>query len=133
VDENIRAVTIERDKTGGLGLTITGGLGSTPYKGDDHVCYQYHKQPNNQPLQGIFISKIIPGGPADRSGVRVGDKVITISGESVQNVDHQMVAELMRRAGDRIILTLISEDDVANVGGVTRQEVCVLTFEAHNI
>ncbi len=34
----------------GLGLSIAGGLGSTPYKNDD---------------EGIFISRVTPNGPAD--------------------------------------------------------------------
>ena len=34
----------------GLGLSIAGGLGSTPYKNND---------------EGIFISRVTPNGPAD--------------------------------------------------------------------
>lgn len=46
---------IERTAAG-LGLSIAGGLGSTPFKGDD---------------QGIFISRITDGGPADLADLRV--------------------------------------------------------------
>lgn len=42
--------------TGGLGLSIAGGHGSTPYKGDD---------------EGIFISRVTDGGPAHMAGLRV--------------------------------------------------------------
>ncbi|CAG0890973.1 unnamed protein product [Cyprideis torosa] len=40
---------------GGLGLSIAGGVGSTPFKGTD---------------EGIFISRITEGGPADLAGIR---------------------------------------------------------------
>ena len=47
-----------RDATG-LGLSIAGGKGSTPYKGDD---------------EGIFISRITDGGPAEKAGLKVCNK-----------------------------------------------------------
>lgn len=43
---------------GGLGLSIAGGRGSTPFQGDD---------------DGIFISRVTPGGPAHNAGLRVSD------------------------------------------------------------
>lgn len=48
-------IKIDRTNTG-LGLSIAGGLGSTPFRGDD---------------QGIFISRITDGGPADLADLRV--------------------------------------------------------------
>ena len=45
----------------GLGLSIAGGQGSTPYRNDD---------------EGIFISRVTPNGPADIAGVRKDDKVV---------------------------------------------------------
>lgn len=48
-------IHIERTSAG-LGLSIAGGLGSTPFKGDD---------------EGIFISRVTEGGPADLAGLRV--------------------------------------------------------------
>lgn len=48
---------IRVSRTGsGLGLSIAGGVGSTPFKGDD---------------EGIFISRVTPGGPADLAGLKV--------------------------------------------------------------
>lgn len=40
----------------GLGLSIAGGRGSTPFKGND---------------EGIFISRITEGGPADLADLKV--------------------------------------------------------------
>lgn len=82
-------LTIVR-QTGGLGISIAGGKGSTPYKGEDEVspplksagCHlpctgpwiQLHTLP-----QGIFISRVSEEGPAARAGVRVGDKLLEVS------------------------------------------------------
>lgn len=57
-------IHIERTSAG-LGLSIAGGKGSTPFRGDD---------------EGIFISRVTEGGPADVAGLRVGDKVLKVNG-----------------------------------------------------
>lgn len=49
----------------GLGLSIAGGLGSTPYKNKD---------------EGIFISRVTPMGPADLAGLRKDDKILSVNG-----------------------------------------------------
>jgi len=49
---------------GGLGLSIAGGKGSTPFVEED---------------DGIFISRVTPNGAAARAGVRVGDKLLAVS------------------------------------------------------
>lgn len=56
VDVKHMEIVVERT-SGGLGLSIAGGRGSTPYKGDD---------------EGIFISRVTEGGPAYLAGLRVG-------------------------------------------------------------
>lgn len=54
-DVQLLDINVERT-TGGLGLSIAGGKGSTPYRGDD---------------EGIFISRVTEGGPAYNAGLRV--------------------------------------------------------------
>lgn len=54
-DQRCKEVHIAR-AAGGLGLSIAGGRGSTPYIGDD---------------DGIFISRVTPNGPAYLAGLRV--------------------------------------------------------------
>lgn len=83
-------LTIVR-QTGGLGISIAGGKGSTPYKGEDEVspplklagCPLPYTGPwihlHIPPPQGIFISRVSEEGPAARAGVRVGDKLLEVS------------------------------------------------------
>ncbi|XP_019697619.1 protein lap4 isoform X3 [Harpegnathos saltator] len=86
-------IHIERT-TGGLGLSIAGGKGSTPFKGED---------------EGIFISKVTEGGPADLAGLRIGDKVISVNGVSVVNVDHYDAVEVLKACGRVLVLVIIRE------------------------
>ncbi|KAG7213448.1 hypothetical protein KM043_002721 [Ampulex compressa] len=93
VREEQYEIHIERT-TGGLGLSIAGGIGSTPFKGDD---------------EGIFISRVTEGGPADLAGLRVGDKVISVNGVSVVNVDHYDAVEVLKACGRVLVLVVVRE------------------------
>lgn len=84
---------IERSQTG-LGLSIAGGRGSTPFKGDD---------------DGIFISRVTEGGPADLAGLRVGDKVLTVNGVNVEEVSHYDAVEVLKASGQVLVLEIIRE------------------------
>lgn len=86
-------IHIERTSAG-LGLSIAGGRGSTPYKGDD---------------EGIFISRVTEGGPADLAGLRVGDKVLKVNGVSVEDADHYDAVEVLKACGAILVLVVSRE------------------------
>lgn len=86
-------IHIERTSAG-LGLSIAGGKGSTPFKGDD---------------EGIFISRVTEGGPADVAGLRVGDKVLKVNGVSVVDVDHYHAVQVLKACGAVLILHISRE------------------------
>ncbi|CAG9802551.1 unnamed protein product [Chironomus riparius] len=86
-------IHIERTSAG-LGLSIAGGKGSTPYKGDD---------------EGIFISRVTEGGPADMAGLRVGDKVVKVNGVSVEEADHYDAVEVLKACGAVLVLVVTRE------------------------
>lgn len=79
----VRRIRIRRDQHGGLGLSIAGGLESTPYKEGDN---------------GLFVSKVNPGGPADLAGLRVGDKMIRVNNTDVTNAVHDAAVQAMKQA-----------------------------------
>ncbi|KAG7309718.1 hypothetical protein JYU34_004211 [Plutella xylostella] len=95
-DQRCIEVRIAR-AAGGLGLSIAGGRGSTPYVGDD---------------DGIFISRVTPNGPAYLAGLRVGDKVLSVNGTSVVEVDHYYAVEVLKASG--AALTLVVTRDSPN-------------------
>ena len=78
----------------GLGLSIAGGQGSTPYRNDD---------------EGIFISRVTPNGPADIAGVRKDDKVITVNGHSCVDIDHYEAVGILKAAGSYISMRIHRE------------------------
>lgn len=51
----------------------------------------------------------LSGGPADLAGLRVGDKVISVNGVSVVNVDHYDAVEVLKACGRVLVLVIIRE------------------------
>uniref|UniRef100_A0AAG5DS83 PDZ domain-containing protein n=1 Tax=Anopheles atroparvus TaxID=41427 RepID=A0AAG5DS83_ANOAO len=86
-------IHIERTSAG-LGLSIAGGRGSTPFKGDD---------------EGIFISRVTEKGPADLAGLKVGDKVLKVNGISVEDADHYDAVEVLKACGAVLVLFIARE------------------------
>ncbi|XP_015903833.1 protein lap4 [Parasteatoda tepidariorum] len=86
--------------TAGLGLSIAGGIGSTPYKGTD---------------EGIFVSKVISGGPAEAGGLRIGDKIVSVNGKILENVTHFDAVDALKAAGSTMVMVIRREaEDVKN-------------------
>ncbi|XP_033163818.1 protein lap4 isoform X5 [Drosophila mauritiana] len=92
-------IHIERTAAG-LGLSIAGGKGSTPFKGDD---------------DGIFISRVTEAGPADLAGLKVGDKVIKVNGIVVVDADHYQAVQVLKACG--AVLVLVVQREVTRLIG----------------
>uniref|UniRef100_A0A803K2X6 Protein scribble homolog n=1 Tax=Xenopus tropicalis TaxID=8364 RepID=A0A803K2X6_XENTR len=92
--QNIKLTLAILRQTGGLGISIAGGKGSTPYKGDD---------------EGIFISRVAEEGPAARAGVRVGDKLLEVNGVDLHNAEHHTAVEALRNSGSSVSMTVLRE------------------------
>ncbi|XP_006830810.1 PREDICTED: protein scribble homolog [Chrysochloris asiatica] len=103
IEEEELTLTIVR-QTGGLGISIAGGKGSTPYKGDD---------------EGIFISRVSEDGPAARAGVRVGDKLLEVNGVALQSAEHHEAVEALRGAGATVQMRVWRERMVEPENAVT--------------
>ncbi|XP_041101940.1 protein scribble homolog isoform X4 [Polyodon spathula] len=91
-------------QTGGLGISIAGGKGSTPYKGDD---------------EGIFISRVSEEGPAARSGVKVGDKLLEVNGVDLHGAEHHMAVEALRSSGMEVSMSVLRERMVEPENAIT--------------
>lgn len=56
-----------------------------------------------------IIFYVFAGGPADIAGLRVGDKVLSVNGVSVVNVDHYDAVEVLKACGRVLMLVIIRE------------------------
>ncbi|RMX40112.1 hypothetical protein pdam_00002322, partial [Pocillopora damicornis] len=83
-------ITIEKETTG-LGLGVVGG--SDTYLG------------------GVVINVIEPGGAAAKDGrIAVGDQIIMVNGENLQQMNHKNVVSALRLAPSPVSLTILRED-----------------------
>ncbi|KAG2458044.1 SCRIB protein, partial [Polypterus senegalus] len=93
--ERLTTSLMRNDK--GLGFSIAGGKGSTPYRAGDTA---------------IFISRIAEGGAAHRDGVlQVGDRVISINGVDMTEARHDQAVALL--TGTSPTITLLVERDIS--------------------
>ncbi|XP_044309196.1 protein scribble homolog [Varanus komodoensis] len=103
IEEEELTLVIVR-QTGGLGISIAGGKGSTPYKGDD---------------EGIFISRVSEEGPAAHAGVRVGDKLLEVNGVRLHHAEHHAAVEALRGSGSSVSMTVLRERMVEPENAIT--------------
>ena len=79
-----RQVTLKKSAAG-LGFNIVGG----------------------EDGEGIFVSFILSGGPADVSGqVRRGDRILAVNGQDLSAATHEEAAMALKKAGNVVQLTL---------------------------
>ncbi|XP_072175849.1 uncharacterized protein [Diadema setosum] len=91
--EERMVINFSRDGSG-LGISIAGGKGSTPYKGND---------------EGIFISRVVEGGVAAKNGLQLGDKILSVNGSNLANADHLEAVEALKAAGNTIAMVVSRE------------------------
>ncbi|KAL3040680.1 hypothetical protein OYC64_011646 [Pagothenia borchgrevinki] len=103
IEEEEHSLIIMR-QTGGLGISIAGGKGSTPYKGDD---------------EGIFISRVSEDGPAARAGVKVGDKLLEVNGVDLHEAEHHTAVEALRSSGASVSMSVLREHMVEPENAIT--------------
>lgn len=88
-------ITLKRGGEKGLGFSIAGGRGSTPYKDGD---------------SGVFISKIAEGGTAERDGrLQVGDKVLSINGKDMKIARHEDAVGMLTGGLSYVTLVVVRE------------------------
>ncbi|KAE9413667.1 hypothetical protein Angca_006205, partial [Angiostrongylus cantonensis] len=92
-----RKICIVRDGNGHLGLSIAGGLGSTPFVEGD--C-------------SLFVSRVTPDGPASIAGLRVNDKLL-VNNVDVSCASHDEAVRAMNEPGDVVELLILRKEDVS--------------------
>lgn len=87
----------------GLGFSIAGGVGNEHIPGDT----------------GIFVTKIIDGGAAQLDGrLKVGDKLVAVGANQLDNVTHETAVAALRATSDRVVLTVIKNPKPAESNGI---------------
>lgn len=84
-DCQILDILVRRSKNHkpGLGLSIAGGKDTPPYMDND---------------EGIFVSKVTRGGPAEAAKVKVGDKILAVNNNIFyEGITHQKAVDIFKK------------------------------------
>ncbi|KAJ8013734.1 hypothetical protein DPEC_G00032870 [Dallia pectoralis] len=90
-----------------LGISIAGGKGSPPYR--EHE-------------EGIFISRVSKGGPSEKAGVHVGDRVLEVNGLNMHEVSHHDAVTALRNAGSCIKMKVMRKKAVPGLNTCRAQQ-----------
>ncbi|NWV71586.1 NHRF1 protein, partial [Malurus elegans] len=86
-------------------------------RGPDGYGFHLHGEKGKP---GQFIRLVEAGSPAERSGLRAGDRLLEVDGENVERESHQQVVERIRAAAGAVSLLVIdstAEDQLPKQGG----------------
>uniref|UniRef100_A0A674DGB6 Membrane-associated guanylate kinase, WW and PDZ domain-containing protein 3 n=1 Tax=Salmo trutta TaxID=8032 RepID=A0A674DGB6_SALTR len=69
----------------------------------------------NKPPPGVIphkIGRIIEGSPTDRGGqLKVGDHISAVNSQSIMELSHNDIVQLIKEAGNTVTLTVVPEDE----------------------
>lgn len=94
------AVTVAED-------IIAGRPVSHPYVGilGQTVSATVAKQYNLPSASGAYVTQVVPGGPADKAGIKNGDIIVSINGKVMNSMDDVIGAVRQHTIGDKLSVT----------------------------
>jgi S1-C subfamily serine protease len=108
-----RAVSAMRDAASTSAGAVTGSRRSLGAKVADAGRYVL---PGGTHVEGAFVGGVNPGSPAERSGLKIGDVIITVDDKPITSVD-ELSQALNAAGGSSVKLTLAR--------GTSRRDVTV--------
>ena len=60
-------------------------------------------------VEGVLVADVKAGGPADKGGLKKGDRIVEIGGKAVKNLNTYMVLMGQQRAGQEVAVTVIRD------------------------
>ncbi|VDK83204.1 unnamed protein product [Litomosoides sigmodontis] len=104
---DISMVTLERNGSGSLGFQIASSGGV------------------------VYVKQITAEPALSCPDIQVGDKIISVNHEKVQNLTHQKLVDLLRKGGDRVVLGLQNLDKEISNRDEGEQTVRVVLEKSH--
>ncbi|CAI4231836.1 unnamed protein product [Auanema sp. JU1783] len=89
-------VTIKKDPTTGLGLTLVDG--------------------NLNGVKGVYIKSVAENGAGMQAGIHLGDRLVSIDGQSIEGADRHLAVEFVKKSGAFVKM------EIARLDGFVRHE-----------
>lgn len=84
-----------------------GGPGRVTARGPRLGIMPAYSEDDSQ--EGLLLDGVSPGGPAEKAGLKAGDRITEINGKPIKNIQNYMTVMGGFKAGDKIELTVIRE------------------------
>ncbi|KAM5135521.1 Na(+)/H(+) exchange regulatory cofactor NHE-RF1 [Mantella aurantiaca] len=81
-------------------------------KGPSGYGFHLHSEKNRP---GQYVKLVEPGSPADKAGLKPGDRLIRVGGEDVRELGHQQVVGKIRAATEQLTLEVQGPEEGAEV------------------
>ncbi|XP_019936269.1 tax1-binding protein 3 [Paralichthys olivaceus] len=82
-----------------LGFSIGGGIDQDP--GQNPFS-------ENKSDKGIYVTRISPGGPADKAGLMMGDKIMQVNGYDMTMVTHDQARKKLTKKNEAVVRLLVT-------------------------
>ncbi|XP_027874275.1 multiple PDZ domain protein [Xiphophorus couchianus] len=118
-----KSVQLTRAPSQSLGISIMGGRGMG------------RRLNSGEMMRGVFIKHISPDSPAALNGtLRVGDRILEVSGVDLRDASHEQAVEAIRRAGDTVHLLVQSGlDRTQSPNPINHERLSPITLsDSHN-
>ncbi|XP_050778018.1 Na(+)/H(+) exchange regulatory cofactor NHE-RF4 isoform X3 [Gopherus flavomarginatus] len=79
-------------------------------KGPDGYGFLLKEEKCSSGMMGQFLTEVDTGLPADRAGMRDGDRLLAVNGEGVEGLCHQEVVDMIRAGSNQVTLLVIDLD-----------------------
>ncbi len=70
----------------------------------------------SDPMDTIFVKSVKEGGPAVAAGLDIGDRIVSVNGESVGGRSYAQVVQMIQKSRDLLRLEVVpKQDDILQV------------------
>ena len=74
--------------------------------------------PIQEPMDTIFVKSVKDQGPAVVAGLNIGDRIVSVNGETVSGRSYAQVVQMIQKSRDSLFLVVVpKQDDVLQVVG----------------
>lgn len=102
---------------------IAGRPVSHPYMGvlGQTVTEEIARQYSLPVTKGAYVTRVVPGGPAEKAGIKAGDIVVEIAGQPINSIDDLIAAVRKGSVGEKLSVAFYSGSEKKTVD-VTLEE-----------
>jgi S1-C subfamily serine protease len=59
---------------------------------------------------GVLVDGVTPGGPAEKAGIKEGDLIVAIAGETIKNISTYMTVMSRQKSGSPVEVTILRQN-----------------------